>query len=145
MSVDSAAGADAVARQAAATLVDAAATPGWSDVRQGFVTLFRSSADTEADADSLTRRLDGMAEKVEQAPGTDRDRVRAELAGSWRTRLADFLEDHPEAAASLAALLPAQGGGVTSGAIHAQSYDQSTMIIAPGGTVNLGGDRISGR
>lgn len=153
MPADSAFGIDELVHQAAAKLVDAAAggpdAGPWGETRQGFVHLFRSRAGTDADADAaaavVARRLDGTAEKVGRATGAERDRVRAELAGSWRTRLADLLEDHPEAAAELAALVVRGAGGVASAGIHGQSYDQSTMIIAPGGTVYITTDGARGR
>jgi hypothetical protein len=58
------------------------------------------------------------------------------LVDSWQRRLGVFLEDHPEAAARLEALVARDRPG-SSTTINAQSHDRSTMIIAPGGTVNM--------
>lgn len=147
MSADPAQDVDALVRQAAAKLVDAAgggagAGP-WGETRQGFVHLFRTSGDSSPE--TVARRLDGTAEKVGRATGAEREQLRRDEAAIWRTRLADLVEVNPDVAAELSALV---GGGADAGGsptIHGQSYDQSTMIIAPGGTVYLNTDGNRGR
>lgn len=123
-----------LAHQAAATLVDAAATAQWGEVREGFVHLFRPTPDGEA----MEKRLDGVAEKIGRAAGDERERVRAELVDSWRRRLGVFLEDHPDAAAALDALV-ARGGTSSSKVINANAYDNSQIFI--GDTINVDLDR----
>jgi hypothetical protein len=89
--------------------------------------------------------LDDTAEKVGRASGADRERVRLDEAAIWRTRLADLVEVDSEAVAELSALVGPSGDGEGSATIHGQSYDQSTMIIAPGGTVYINTDGTRGR
>lgn len=123
-----------LAHQAAATLVDAAATARWGEVREGFVHLFRPTPD----ADAMDKRLDAVAEKVGRASGDERERVRAELADSWRRRLGVFLEDHPEAADQLDALV-ARNGDSSTKIINANAYDNAQIFI--GDTIHVDQDR----
>jgi hypothetical protein len=91
----------------ATSLVKAAATKTgnglWDLVRPKIAKLFgRGDATQEATA---LRRLDATAVALEQTTDDDRDQVRDLQQNAWQTRLADFLEEHPDAKAELKALL----------------------------------------
>jgi hypothetical protein len=85
-----------------AALVGAAATDAWGMARTGFGRLLRRRS---ADAEPLTeRRLDALAEQVQEAEPEDRDAVRQRLLPAWETRLADLIEEDPAVADEVAAL-----------------------------------------
>ncbi|WP_433796792.1 hypothetical protein [Actinoplanes sp. CA-252034] len=89
-----------LAATGAAALVGAAATDAWGTARDGFGRLLRRRS---ADADPLTeRRLDALAEEVEQTSPVDRDEVRQRLIPVWQTRLADLIEEDPAIADDVA-------------------------------------------
>jgi hypothetical protein len=127
-----------LAQTAATTLVTAAATDTWGAARAGFLRLFHRGDRTAL----AERRLDDTSTEIERADSGDRDRVRGELAGGWRTRLADLLEEHPEAAEELRALvrsLAAAGAGAGETTVNTTNVTASgTAIVnvANGGTIN---------
>ena len=88
---------------AAATLVAAATTDVWQQVRNGFARLLgRGDHGQEMAA---TRRLDALATAVEQASPDKRAEVRQQLQADWGVRLADLIEDDPAVAYSLRSLV----------------------------------------
>jgi hypothetical protein len=89
----------ALAESGAAVLVSAAATDVWSSARKGIIALFgRGGENRQELAGEL---LDEVATEVEQAPPEGRDEIRRQLASAWKTRLADLLQEYPEAADEL--------------------------------------------
>jgi hypothetical protein len=119
-------------------LVAAAATDAWESASRGFARLFgRGKLDAATE-----QRLDVTHDRLIAAPVADAEQVGAELAGQWATRLADLLEEHPDAEAELRALveeiramLPA---GSVSGADHAVAAGRDISIRASGGSVAAG-------
>jgi hypothetical protein len=124
-----------LAQTAANTLVGAAATQTWNTTRTGFLHLFHRGGRH----DLAERRLDDTSGDIERAPdAAERDRVRAELAGAWQTRLRDLLEEHPEAVAELRVLLHTLGADDAK-TVHTTTVtasDQATVSVAHGGTIN---------
>ena len=104
---------------AAQTVVAAAASDEWGLARPALARLLgRGDQERERLAE---QRLDLTRERLLATPAEELDQARATLEAVWRTRLADLLEEHPEAAGEVRALivdilaaLPA-GMGVVSG------------------------------
>jgi len=123
-----------LAQLAGLTVVAAAVTDSWEAARRGFVrVLGRGDASKEQLAE---QRLEETREQLTAAQGTDLERVRATLAERWVGRLADLLEEHPDAEADLRALveeiqaqLPA---GVVSAADHSFAAGRDVNITASG-------------
>jgi hypothetical protein len=91
----------ALAALAGNALIAAAATDAWEDVRRRVVALFsRGQLDGQAE-----RRLDATRELLASAKPVDLEKAQATEAARWETRFADFLADHPDAAAELTALV----------------------------------------
>ena len=85
-----------------ATLVGAIATDAWQAARAGFVRLLgRGDARRQELAE---RRLDASASQITAVDDPARDEVRSQELAVWSTRLADLLEEYPEAAEELRAL-----------------------------------------
>ncbi|MFI0038479.1 hypothetical protein ACH4NS_23720 [Streptomyces mutabilis] len=84
-------------------LVGAAATDVWHTARTGFAHVLGRG---EAGLEEIERgRLDRIAQDVEQTPEARRDDVRRRLEQRWTGRLETLLEEHPEAAEELRALV----------------------------------------
>ena len=88
------------------------------------------------------RRLAETREQLIQSTGADLEQVRAALAERWAGRLADLLEEYPDAEADLRALvqqiqaqLPA---GMVSAADHAIAAGRNVNISAASGGVAAG-------
>jgi len=91
----------ALAALAGNTLVAAAVTDAWEDVRQKIARLFgcgRTAAGSE-------RKLDATRRQLEAAVPGELEDIRARLSREWAVRFKDLLEDHPDAEAELAALV----------------------------------------
>jgi len=137
----------ALAAMAASALVQAMVTDGWEGVRQKVARIFgRGHPDPV-----IERRLDETREQLTAAQPGELERVQAQLAGQWETRLADLLAEHPDAAAELQDLfaeiqvstataadhslaardvrMEADRGGVSAGVIHG---DVQTGPTRPG-------------
>jgi hypothetical protein len=75
------------------TLVAAAGTDAWATARQGFASLFGGGQPHPV---AESRRV-ATAHDLQAAPAVDLKRVQAALAAQWATRIADVLEEFPEA------------------------------------------------
>lgn len=82
-------------------LVSAAVTDAWEATRQGFARLFGKG---EADA-ATERRLDDTSRQLAVLTPSELESTRATLAAEWALRLRDLLEDDPDAARRLSALV----------------------------------------
>jgi GrpB-like predicted nucleotidyltransferase (UPF0157 family) len=123
---------NSLAALAGNTLVAAVITDAWETARHGFARLFgRGKPDPATE-----RRLEATRSQLAAAPPADLEQVQADLAGQWALRLADLLEENPDAEADLRALVQeiqeARPAGVVSAADHA---------VAAGRNVNIGADR----
>ena len=94
----------ALALLAAQTVGAAASTDAWGAAKRGVAHLLgRGDPDREKLAG---QRLDQAQQQLQAAaPGQEMEQVEAELVAVWRTRLADLLEEDPDAAAELRALV----------------------------------------
>jgi hypothetical protein len=93
----------ALAALAGRTLVDAASTDEWETVRRGYAPLLgRGDVRRTRLAE---QRLDETHEQLTGAVGAHAGLARAALAARWSGRLADLLEENPDAEADLHALV----------------------------------------
>jgi hypothetical protein len=91
----------ALALTAGSALVQAMVTDGWEGFRQKVAMLFgRGQPDPKIDQKLVAARDQLMA-----AAPSDVDQVQASLANQWQTRFADLLDDYPDAAPELTALV----------------------------------------
>lgn len=131
---------EALAVLAGNTLVTAAVTDAFKEVRAKVVRLFgRGKSDA-----SIERRLDATREQLAALDPSAADAEREKQAAQWATRFADLLADHPEAAAELRSLVsvieaavPSQTGNTTntiSGEVHGpvvMGRDSGDITIGP--------------
>ena len=123
----------ALAALAGNTVVAAATTDAWEAARRGFARLLgRGDPDRTKMAE---RRLAETREQLTGAEGKDLEQARAALAERWAGRLADLLEEHPDAQADLRALVEeiqaALPAGMVSAADHAVAAGRDVNISAP--------------
>jgi hypothetical protein len=132
----------ALAALAGNTVVAAATTDAWEAARKGFARLLgRGDPDRTKAAE---RRLAETREQLTAAAeGADLKQVHTALAERWAVRLADLLEEHPDAEGDLRALvqqveavLPA--GMVLAAADHAVAAGRDVNIGAASGGVAAG-------
>jgi hypothetical protein len=126
-----------LASLAGRTLIAAATGDGWEAAKRGFArVLGRGDPDRTRLAE---HRLDETREQLVAAPGPERDEVADELAATWRTRLADLLEEDPGRAGELQAVVDRAGteisAGLASAAGHAVAAGRDVTVTASGGGV----------
>ncbi len=92
-----------LASLAARTVVAAAATSGWEVVKSGLARLL--GRDDAARTELAERRLGEVRTKLASAANQDLERVQEQLAVAWQARIMDLLEETPEIAAELQALI----------------------------------------
>ena len=92
-----------LAALASQTVVDAAASDGWDTADSGLAELLGRG---DAGQARLTeRRFEETREQIVGAAGPDAEMVRTSLAVRWAGRLADFLEENPDAETDLRVLI----------------------------------------
>jgi hypothetical protein len=91
----------ALAAAGGSALIGAAATDAWNSARDGVLALFGRGGDRRREV--AAARLDADAAEIEAAGAGERDEVRARVLPGWQTRLADLLEEYPEAREELTA------------------------------------------
>lgn len=129
-----------LASLAGRTVVAAAATDAWVSVKRRFARLLgRGDAVQAAVAE---RRLEQAREELTDVPADQLELVQARLAAACQIRLLDALDQHPEMAGELRALvdeiraqLPA---GTVSAAGHGVAAGRDVSITASGGGVAAG-------
>ena len=120
----------ALAALAGSSLVAAAMTDAWQSAREQFARLLgRGDADRTRLAE---KRLDQARAELAAVASSDLDRVRTIQVAAWTTRLADLLEEHPDAEADLRALVDEIQSALPSVAVSAVDHS-----IAAGGTVGI--------
>ena len=82
-------------------LIGAAATDAWQTARDGVGKLFARGGQRRAELVRVNLNRDVAV--IEAAGPAERDEVRARLLPGWQVRLADLLEEFPEAREELAA------------------------------------------
>lgn len=129
----------ALAAAGGSALVGAVATDAWNAARDGVLALFGRAGERRREV--AAARLDADAAAIEAAPEGDRDEVRAQLLPSWQTRLADLLEEYPEAREELTAwvkrvrdqLPPGQQSWVQNNIAR----EHGTVFAVQGGTQHI--------
>jgi hypothetical protein len=117
-----------LAQLAGLTVVAAAVTDSWETARRGFGrVLGRGDRKKEQLAE---QRLEETREQLTGAQGTELERVRAALAERWAGRLADLLEEHPDAEADLRTLVEQIQAQLPAGMVTAVDHS-----VAAGGNV----------
>ena len=130
----------ALAALASRTVVAAASTDAWETAKRGLAQLLgRGDA---GQTELAERRLEQTREQLAEVPAADAEQAQTQLETTWQTRLLDLLEEHPETAADLQALveqvqaqLPA---GALSAAGHGVAAGRDVNITASGGGVAAG-------
>lgn len=117
-----------LAAAGAAALVTAASTDAWQTTRNRFVRLLgRGDADR---SERVARRLDALRQTAQQ-PGSDQEL--AEACRTWRVRLQDLLEEHPDTAEELRSAiveLPLPRPGTTASyRQYGNAKDHGTVIM----------------
>jgi len=115
-------------------LVTAMVTDGWETVKARFARLLGRGDDSRSVV--AAQRLERSREVVAGLSGAELERARAEQQAAWAARLTDLLEEHPDAATELEALVAQSGGGpvagrmqqVVSGSGHAQQAVQGQGV-----------------
>ena len=119
-----------LAELAGLTVVAAAVTDSWEAARRGFTrVLSRGDSSKEKLAE---QRLGETREQLIGAQGADLERVRASLAERWAGRLADLLEEHPDAEADLRAVVQQIQATMPAGTAFAADHS-----VAAGGNVSI--------
>jgi hypothetical protein len=91
------------------TLVQAASTDAWHAAKAGFARLLARGDDQRVRV--IEGRLETTYAELQPLAGHDLERARRAQETAWSTRFQDLLEEHPDAAAELQALLGDLGGG----------------------------------
>jgi hypothetical protein len=128
-----------LASLAASTMVSMAATDAWEAGKRGFARLL-GRGDPER-AQLAERRLEETQDQLASV-GDAAEQVQERLQAAWQIRVTDLLEEHPDLAGDLRALvaqiqskLPA---GTVSAASHGVAAGRDISITASGGGVASG-------
>jgi hypothetical protein len=123
-----------LAALAGRTVVAAAATDAWESVKRGFARVL-ASGDRDR-AGIAERRLEQTREQLAGAAAGELERIRGEVAVAWQVRLLDLLEEHPEIAGELRALIDQVWAHLPTGAVSASGHG-----VAVGGDVTITASR----
>jgi hypothetical protein len=138
----------ALASAGGTALVTAMVTDGWAGVKARAARLLgRGHA---AGTEVAEGRLEESRAALAGLSGGELERVQAEQAVVWRTRLADLLEENPDAATELQELVTEAraAAGVSAGPVvqHFAAFDQAQQAVQGHGVqnVSMGGQREPG-
>jgi hypothetical protein len=120
-----------LASLAGRTIVAAAASDGWETVKRGLARLFGRG--NEARAGAAARRLEQAREELAGVPAGELGIAQDRVAAAWQTRLLDLLEEHPELAGELRALVDRSWAQQPAGSVSAVGHG-----VAAGRDVNVG-------
>ena len=112
------------------TVVTAAVTDAWETARHKTARLF-GRGDPERTR-LAERRLDQTREQLTAAQGADVEQARAAQQAQWTTRLADLLDEYPDAEAELRATVKEIKALLDAGAVSAADHS-----VAVGRDVNV--------
>jgi hypothetical protein len=130
----------ALATLAGQTVVTAAVTDAWEACRHGFARLLGRGDPKQIQA--AERRLEETRDQLTGPESKLLEQARAALAAQWATRLADLLEENPDAEADLRTLVQqiqaALPAGMVSATDHAVAAGRDVNIKASGGGVAAG-------
>jgi len=129
-----------LASLAGRTLVAAAVTDVWETTKRGFARLLgRGDA---ARTELAERRLEQTREQLAGIPAAELERAQSQLKGAWQTRLLDFLEEYPDTATDLQALVEQIQVQIPAGVVSAADYGvaggRDVSITSLGGGVAAG-------
>jgi hypothetical protein len=133
----------ALAAVGGTAVVNAMVTDGWEGVRKRFARLLGRGDQKETEA--AEARLEKSHEALRGLSGADLEKAQAEQAVLWRTRLADLLENQPDAEAELRSLVAEVQAQVIGAAgrveQHVTGSDQAQQAVLGTGmqNVNFGG------
>jgi hypothetical protein len=131
----------ALAAMAAGWVVASAATPdAWGVAKRGVARLLgRGDPERERLAEG---RLDQTREELQTTDGQGREQARARLEAAWQARLADLLEEHPDAAGDLKAVVDeiraALPADIVAATDHSIAAGRDVRITASGAGVAAG-------
>jgi hypothetical protein len=124
----------ALASVAGQTIVSAATTDAWEAAKRGFARLIGRSDPKQTQL--AEQRLDDTRKQLTGVAGADSEQARAALAAKWATRLADFLEENPDAEADLRTLVQQIQAALPAGVVSAEDH-----AVAAGRDVKISADR----
>lgn len=129
-----------LASLAGQTVVAAAATDGWEAVKRGVARLLgRGDAAGTAVAE---RRLEQVRQELAGVSAGQVEVVRERMAAAWRVRLLDLLEEQPEIADRLRALVEQASAQLPTGDVSAEDHGiaagRDVTISASSGGVAAG-------
>jgi hypothetical protein len=119
-----------LAALAGSTVVAAAATDAWESVKRGFARVLGSGDRDRAGV--AERRLEQTRQQLADATPGELERIRGEAAVAWQVRLLDLLEEHPEIAGELRALIDQAWARLSAGTVSASGHG-----VAVGGDVTI--------
>lgn len=123
-----------LAQLAGLTVVAAAVTDTWETARRGTARLLgRGDSRKEQLAE---QRLEDTREQLAGLEGSELEQASAALATQWTIRLADLLEENPEAEVELRTLVGELRAALPEAAVSAIDHS-----IAAGRDVNINADR----
>lgn len=136
----------ALASTGGTALVTAMVTDSWESIK-GRVARLLGRGDARQ-AEAALERLELSRAALHGLAGADLDRARAEQEIAWRTRLADLLETHPQAADELRSLIGVIQALASTGPVvqHVTAFDQAQQAVLGHGVQNVtfGGQRDPG-
>jgi multidrug resistance efflux pump len=123
--------AEGLASLAGRTVVAAAVTDAWGTAKRGFARLL--GLGDAGRTELAERRLEQTREELAGVSAAELERAQSQLEATWQTRLLDLLEEHPEMAAELQALVEQVGAQLPAGVVSAAGHG-----VAAGRDVNIG-------
>ncbi|MEU9084423.1 hypothetical protein [Streptomyces sp. NPDC048357] len=120
-------------------ILAAAATDAWQTMRSGVAGLLRRHGESRGGnaEPGLLARLDQDAAALEAVAEDDRQAARDERADALRTRLEDWLAEHPQAAAELEALTARRGSRPARNVMHVNGQGTGPTYGVMYGTMNV--------
>jgi hypothetical protein len=129
----------ALASTGGTAVVTAMATDSWEGLKARFARLLGRGDVKETEA--VAARLEQSREKLAGASGRGMRRAQAEQEIAWRTRLEDLLENNPDSAKELEALVAEVQAQVIGSAgrvdQHAAAFDQARQAVLGHGVQNV--------
>lgn len=119
-----------LASLAGQTVVTVAATDAWGTAKRGVARLLGRG--DPARTELAERRLEQTRDQLTGVPAAELERVQARLEATWRTRLLDLLEEHPDTVADLRVLVEQIQAQLPAGAVSAAGHG-----VAAGRDVNI--------
>ncbi|NJP35279.1 hypothetical protein [Micromonospora thermarum] len=117
---------------AGSALVGAMATDAWGWAKTNFARLFGRSDPARVEA--VERRLEGSRAELEGLSGRELVQARSRVAAAWQARLSDLVEDDPDAAVLLEALVKEVAARVPQTTVdsvqqHAVAFDNAQQAV----------------